>query len=160
VDRKGRPVGLPPQLGVDWTEDPDFSIIHLRSGRGPRTASEVAVDAATAKSAGYRVGDRVTVALRGGSRTFTLTRPRLRRMVRYEAVIISVFGGLLGLGLGTVFGIAIQHAMAGQGMRVLAIPYDRLGLYLIAAVLIGVVAAIWPARRAARMDILRAIISE
>jgi putative ABC transport system permease protein len=89
-----------------------------------------------------------------------MQRRQLRRMIRYEAVVISVFGGLLGLGTGMIFGIAVQHAMADRGMDVLAIPFGRLGLYALAAALIGVVAAIWPARRAAKTDILHAITTE
>src|SRR5215475_6105457 len=61
-----------PQIGVDWTEDPDFSTTDLRSGHGPRGADEIAIDVASAKKTGYRVGDRVTVVLPGPSQTFTL----------------------------------------------------------------------------------------
>jgi putative ABC transport system permease protein len=93
-------------------------------------------------------------------RAVGMQRRQVRRMVRYEAVVISVFGGVLGLGTGVIFGVAIQRAMAGDGMAVLAIPAGRLGLYALAAALIGVIAAIWPARRAAKTDILRAIATE
>jgi ABC-type antimicrobial peptide transport system permease subunit len=93
-------------------------------------------------------------------RAVGLQRRQLRRMIRYEAVVISVYGGLLGLGSGVIFGAAIQNAMADKGMNVLAIPFDRLGLYVLAAAGIGVIAASWPARHAARTDILRAIGTE
>jgi ABC-type antimicrobial peptide transport system permease subunit len=93
-------------------------------------------------------------------RAVGMQRRQLRRMIRYEAVVISVFGAVLGLGTGVIFGAAIQRAMAGDGMEVLAIPAGRLGLYALAAALLGVVAAAWPARRAARTDILRAIAAE
>jgi putative ABC transport system permease protein len=89
-----------------------------------------------------------------------MDRRNLRRMIRYEAVMIAVFGAVLGLGTGVIFGWAFQRAEAGKGLHVLAIPVGRLGLYVLAAVVIGVIAAIWPARRAAKMDILRAISTE
>jgi putative ABC transport system permease protein len=93
-------------------------------------------------------------------RAVGMDRRNLRRMIRYEAVMIAVFGAVLGLGTGVIFGWAFQRAEAGKGLHVLAIPVGRLGLYVLAAVVIGVIAAIWPARRAAKMDILRAISTE
>lgn len=96
----------------------------------------------------------------GMLRAVGMDRRPLRHMIRYEAVVISVFGALLGLGLGILYGSALQHAAAADGMTVLSIPFGQLGLYLLAAIVIGVVAAIWPARRAVRMHILRAIAHE
>jgi putative ABC transport system permease protein len=96
----------------------------------------------------------------GVLRAVGMGRRQLRRMIRYEAVVISVFGALLGLGLGVLCGWALQRASEADGMTVLSIPFGQLGLYLLAAIVIGVVAAIWPARRAARTHILRAITYE
>lgn len=90
-------------------------------------------------------------------RAVGMQRRQVRRMIRYEAVLISVFGVLLGLGVGVVFGVAVRHAMADEGVDVLAIPFAQLGAYVLAGAVIGVLAAVWPARRAARTDILRAI---
>ncbi|MGI8329206.1 ABC transporter permease [Actinomadura scrupuli] len=90
-------------------------------------------------------------------RAVGMSRRQLRRMVRYESVVIAVFGATLGLTAGVLFGWALQRAMAEEGVKVLSIPFGRLALYAAAAALIGVIAAIWPARRAARMDVLRAI---
>jgi putative ABC transport system permease protein len=90
-------------------------------------------------------------------RAVGMSRRQLRRMVRYESVVIAVFGATLGLTAGVLFGWALQRAMAEEGVRVLSIPFGQLALYAAAAALIGVIAAIWPARRAARMDVLRAI---
>ncbi|MBO2448798.1 ABC transporter permease [Actinomadura barringtoniae] len=90
-------------------------------------------------------------------RAVGLDRRRLRRMIRYEAVIISVFGAVLGLGIGVVFGVTVQNAMAEDGVTTLAVPYGRLGLYVVAAACVGVLAAVWPARRAARLNVLDAI---
>ncbi|MBC6459830.1 ABC transporter permease [Actinomadura sp. HBU206391] len=93
-------------------------------------------------------------------RAVGMSRRQLRRMVRYESVVIAAFGATLGLAVGVAFGWALQRAMEEQGVDVLSIPYGRLGLYAVAAAVIGVIAAIWPARRAARMDVLRAVTTE
>jgi putative ABC transport system permease protein len=93
-------------------------------------------------------------------RAVGMSRRQLRRMVRYESVVIAMFGATLGLAVGVMFGWALQRAMAEQGVDELSIPFGRLALYALAAAVIGVIAAIWPARRAARMDILRAITRE
>ncbi|MFG2002793.1 ABC transporter permease [Spirillospora sp. NPDC048911] len=90
-------------------------------------------------------------------RAVGLQRRQLRRMIRYEAVIISVFGALLGLAIGVVFGVTVQNVMAEDGVTELAVPVGRLLLYVPAAAVIGVLAAVWPARRAARLNVLDAI---
>ncbi|TDC48518.1 ABC transporter permease, partial [Actinomadura sp. KC345] len=73
VDRRGRLAGAEPQTGVAWNGDPDLSLPRLSAGRPPAGPDEVAIDVTTARDAGYRVGDRVTVALRAGARPFRLT---------------------------------------------------------------------------------------
>jgi putative ABC transport system permease protein len=93
-------------------------------------------------------------------RAVGMERRQVRHMIRYESLIIAVFGALLGLGLGVLYGSALQRASAADGMAVLSIPFRQLGLYLLAAIAIGVGAAIWPARRAVRLRILRAISQE
>ncbi len=89
-------------------------------------------------------------------------RRQLRQMIRYEAVVVSLFGAVLGVGTGTVLGVVLQKAIAGgeDGMVVLAVPYGRLALCVAAAASIGVVAAVWPAARAARLNILQAIATD
>jgi putative ABC transport system permease protein len=93
-------------------------------------------------------------------RAVGMSRRQLRRMLRYESVVIAAFGATLGLGLGVAFGWALQRVLADDGIDVLSIPFGQLALYMVAAAALGVVAAIWPARRAARMDVLRAITTE
>jgi putative ABC transport system permease protein len=90
-------------------------------------------------------------------RAVGMSRGQVRAMIRFEAVVIASFGAALGLVLGVGLGWAAQRAMAGQGLEVLAVPVQRLGLYLLAAVVIGALAAVLPARRAARMNVLAAI---
>ncbi|NKZ08419.1 ABC transporter permease [Actinomadura latina] len=93
-------------------------------------------------------------------RAIGISRRQLRRMIRLESIMIAVFGAVLGMGIGVAFGAALQNALADQGLGVLAIPYGTLVLYLVVAAVIGVLAALWPAWRAGRMDVLKAISTE
>jgi putative ABC transport system permease protein len=93
-------------------------------------------------------------------RAVGMGRRQLRRMVRLESVVIAVFGALLGLGLGVLLGVTLQQATADEGVDVLAVPIGSLLAFLVVAGLVGVLAAVWPARRAARLDVLRAITTE
>jgi putative ABC transport system permease protein len=85
------------------------------------------------------------------------TRRQVRAIVRWESVIVSVLGALLGAVLGLVFGAALTRGLAGEGLSVLDIPGERLGSYVLAAAFAGVLAAIGPARRAAKVDVLQAV---
>jgi putative ABC transport system permease protein len=91
-------------------------------------------------------------------RAVGMRRRQVRRMVRWEAVLIATFGAALGLVVGVVLGVAVVHAV-GQGLR-LAVPLGTLLTYVLVAAVGGVLAAIVPARRAARLDILDAIAYE
>jgi putative ABC transport system permease protein len=95
-------------------------------------------------------------------RAVGLDRAGVRRMVRLEAVVISLFGGVLGVGLGVFFGWAVGELVTVIGVTTwtLVLPWPRLALTLAAAAFVGVVAAIWPARRAARLDVLDAVRAE
>jgi putative ABC transport system permease protein len=93
-------------------------------------------------------------------RAIGISRRQLRRMIRLESIMIAVFGAVLGMGIGVAFGAALQNALADQGLGVLAVPYGTLAVYLVVAAVIGVVAALWPAWRAGRMDVLKAISTE
>ncbi len=85
------------------------------------------------------------------------SRRQTRRMIRLESVVIAVFGALLGTVIGVLFGVAMQQALTDQGVNVLSVPVPTLVIYLVLSAIIGVVAAAWPAWRASRMDVLRAI---
>jgi putative ABC transport system permease protein len=93
-------------------------------------------------------------------RAVGMSRRQLRLLVRLESVAISVLGACLGVVLGVVFGVALQRAVADQGIDVLTIPFGSLALFIVVAAVVGVLAAVLPARRAARLDILRAIHAE
>ncbi len=93
-------------------------------------------------------------------RAIGMSRRQLRRMVRLESVVMSVFGALLGLIVGLCFGIALQRTLADDGITELRIPGGQLAVFLVISALAGVLAAVWPARRAARLDVLRAIATQ
>jgi putative ABC transport system permease protein len=93
-------------------------------------------------------------------RAVGMSKRQVKRMVRVEAVIIAVLGALLGLVVGILFGWALQRALSDVGIDQLAIPIVQLVLMLIVAALIGVIAAILPARRASRINVLEAITYE
>jgi putative ABC transport system permease protein len=93
-------------------------------------------------------------------RAIGLGRRQLRRMIRLEAIVIAVLGAVLGVGMGVVFGLALMTSLADDGLEVIQVPVVQLVLYVVAAGLVGVLAAVFPARRAARLDVLRAIATE
>jgi putative ABC transport system permease protein len=78
-------------------------------------------------------------------------------MIRWESVIIAVFGALLGIAIGIFFGYALQQALRTEGLTELEIPGIQLVVYLILAGVAGVLAAVFPARRAAKLSVLEAI---
>jgi putative ABC transport system permease protein len=93
-------------------------------------------------------------------RAVGMTRRQLRAAVRWEAVIIAILGTLLGLVIGVFFGWAVIAALRDEGFEKFAPSAGQLILIVIAAGFAGVVAAIFPARRAAKLDVLRAITTE
>lgn len=90
-------------------------------------------------------------------RSVGMARRQIRAMIRGEAVIVALLGAVLGLVLGVALGAAIVDAASNSGITVLAIPTTTIITVLIVAALIGVLAAVFPARRAAKLDILQAI---
>ncbi|MFE9017069.1 ABC transporter permease [Streptomyces sp. NPDC007808] len=93
-------------------------------------------------------------------RAIGLARRQLRRMIRLESVVIAVFGAVLGLALGLVWGVCTQQVLALQGMTALAIPWGTIVAVVIGSAVVGVVAALLPALRASRMNVLAAIAHE
>ncbi len=93
-------------------------------------------------------------------RAVGMSRRQVKRMIRWEAVIIAVLGALLGVVIGVLFGWTMQRALADQGISRFALPVGTLVAYVILAGFAGVLAAILPARRAARLNILEAIAYE
>ena len=85
---------------------------------------------------------------------------QVRGMLAIEAVILSVFGTLVGIVVGVAAGVVIRIAYESQGMTTLTIPWDQLVLFLIVAILVGLIASISPARRALKHPVLNAVASE
>ena len=90
-------------------------------------------------------------------RAIGLARRQLRRMIRLESVVIAVFGAVLGLALGLVWGVCIHEVLALQGMKALAVPWTTIVAVVIGSAVVGIVAALLPALRASRMNVLAAI---
>ncbi|MFH9421793.1 ABC transporter permease [Streptomyces sp. NPDC017529] len=94
----------------------------------------------------------------GMLRAIGLARSGIKQMVRLESVVISLFGAVLGIGVG-VFLAWAGGKMAASSMPTyeMILPWDRLGIFLAIALVVGVLAAAWPARRAARLNMLESI---
>ncbi len=96
----------------------------------------------------------------GLMRAIGLSRRQLRRMVRMESVVIALFGALLGLGLGMGWGATAQKLLALEGLNVLDIPWPTIIGVFIGSAFVGLFAALVPAFRAGRMNVLNAIATE
>jgi putative ABC transport system permease protein len=93
-------------------------------------------------------------------RAVGMRRPQVRAMIRSESVILATFGAVIGIVIGTLMGLALVSSLRQQGITETSVPWVRLVEFLILAALLGLVAASWPARRAARLDVLAAISAE
>jgi putative ABC transport system permease protein len=93
-------------------------------------------------------------------RAVGMRRRQVRAMIRSEAVIIALFGAVIGVVIGTALGVAFAASLGPQGITEIAIPYGSLAGFLVLAGLLGLAAASWPARRAAKCDVLAAIAVE
>ncbi len=93
-------------------------------------------------------------------RAIGVSRRQLRLMIRLESVVIAVLGAVLGVTLGIVFGVTLMYALRDQGLERISIPFGQLVVFLALSLLLGVLAAVFPARRAARLDVLRAIATD
>jgi len=90
-------------------------------------------------------------------RAVGMRRRQLTSMITIEAVLTAIYGAVLGVLLGLGLGIALQHAVATQGLNTLALPWGTIAVLVISSAVVGVLAAVFPAQRAARLDILGAI---
>ncbi|MFI9239475.1 ABC transporter permease [Streptomyces sp. NPDC053079] len=93
-------------------------------------------------------------------RAIGLSRRQMRRMIRLESVVIALFGALLGLGLGMAWGTASQQLLALQGLGVLDIPWPTITAVFAGSAVVGLLAALVPAFRAGRMNVLNAIATD
>ncbi|MFF4368496.1 ABC transporter permease [Streptomyces sp. NPDC001594] len=97
----------------------------------------------------------------GMLRAIGLDRARVKNMIRLESVVISLFGAVLGMGIGLFLAWAVGSTLTKSVPNYeLVLPYGRLGVFLLLAAVVGVLAAMWPARSAARLNMLTAIKTE
>ena len=92
----------------------------------------------------------------GMLRAVGMTRRQVRMMIRYESIVTALMGAALGMGVGIFLALLITHALSSQGI-VFAVPYMQLVYFVVAAIVVGLLAAILPARRAARLNVLEAL---
>jgi putative ABC transport system permease protein len=85
------------------------------------------------------------------------TRRQVRRMITWESLVIAFYGSVLGAALGLLVGQSFVRAMGDEGITEIAVPWSTLGIVLLLACVMGLVAAVVPARRAARLDVLASI---
>jgi putative ABC transport system permease protein len=90
-------------------------------------------------------------------RAVGMTRAQVRAMVRWESVVISLIGALSGAGLGIGIGLALSQAMKDEGIKAISIPGPQIAVYVALAAVAGVLAAVGPARSAAKVDLLKAV---
>jgi len=90
-------------------------------------------------------------------RAVGMSKRHLKRSIRWEAIIVSVFGAVLGIVVGLPLGVAVSAALPKTFVSSIAIPYSTLIAILVASIFVGLIAAIFPARRAAKLDVLEAI---
>jgi putative ABC transport system permease protein len=92
----------------------------------------------------------------GMLRAVGLTRRQTRRMIRHESIVTSLIGAVLGIVVGFFLAILVTHALSDEGI-VFAVPYTSIVFFVIAAIIVGLLAAIWPARRASKLNVLEAL---
>jgi putative ABC transport system permease protein len=93
-------------------------------------------------------------------RAVGMRRRQVRTMIRSEAVILAVFGAIIGIVIGTAMGVALVSSLKQQGITDTVVPVSSLVIFLILAAVLGLIAATWPARRAAKLDVLAAIAAQ
>jgi putative ABC transport system permease protein len=92
----------------------------------------------------------------GMLRAIGMTRSQVRRMIRHESIVTALIGAALGIVVGTFLAILTTQALSDEGI-VLAIPWTTIGIFVVATIAAGMLAAILPARRASRLNILKAL---
>lgn len=93
-------------------------------------------------------------------RAVGMTRRQVQRTVFWEAIMVAVIGAALGIVVGLFFGIVVTAALASQGIDELSIPFGTIAVLVIAGAIVGLIAAIFPAIRASRLNILESIAYE
>jgi putative ABC transport system permease protein len=92
----------------------------------------------------------------GMLRAVGMTRRQVRRMIRHESIVTALLGAALGIAIGIFLAALVTQALADEGFS-FALPLGSLVVFVLAAILVGVIAAIMPARRAAKLNVLEAL---
>jgi putative ABC transport system permease protein len=90
-------------------------------------------------------------------RAVGMTRGQLRRTIVSESVLTALFGAVLGTALGLTLGVLLQRVLEEQGLQTLSVPWTQVVLTFVLAGVVGVAAAMLPAWRASRLDVIRAV---
>jgi putative ABC transport system permease protein len=93
-------------------------------------------------------------------RAVGMTRGQVRAMVRWESAVIALIGALTGATLGTGIGVALARVLRDEGITAVSVPAPQVALFVALAAVAGIVAAIGPARTAAKVDVLRAVVTD
>jgi len=92
----------------------------------------------------------------GMLRAVGMTRRQVRMMIRYESIVTALMGAALGMVVGIFLAALVTHALSSSGI-VFAVPWIEIVYFVLAAILVGILAAVIPARRAARLNVLQAL---
>jgi putative ABC transport system permease protein len=92
----------------------------------------------------------------GMLRAVGMTRRQVRMMIRYESIVTALMGAALGIVVGVFLAVLVTEALSDDGV-VFAVPWLQLVYFVLAAVVVGILAAVVPARRAARLNVLQAL---
>ena len=93
-------------------------------------------------------------------RAVGMTRGQVRAMVRWESAVISLIGAISGAALGIGIGLAMSQILKDEGIKSISIPVGQIAVYVAVAAVAGVLAALGPARAAAKVDVLQAVVSD
>jgi putative ABC transport system permease protein len=92
----------------------------------------------------------------GMLRAVGMTRRQVRRMIRHEGIVTALIGAALGIGVGMFLALLTTQALSDEGI-VFRVPYGSLLVFVLAAIAAGILAAVLPARRASRLNVLNAL---
>jgi putative ABC transport system permease protein len=93
-------------------------------------------------------------------RAVGMTRGQVRAMVRWESAVISLIGAVSGAALGIGIGVAMSQILKDEGIKAISVPFAQIAVYVALAAIAGVLAAVGPARSAAKVDVLRAVVAD
>jgi putative ABC transport system permease protein len=93
-------------------------------------------------------------------RAVGMTRSQVRAMVRWESAVISLIGAVSGAALGIGIGLALSQILKDEGIKSISVPVGQIAVYVALAAVAGVLAAIGPARSAAKVDVLKAVVAD